>query len=73
MPVVPAVRGDAGDREIVGQLIVSAYARAPEHEFESVAVTVKLKAPNWVVVPDRRPLDEIEIPEGGVPDVTAYV
>ena len=43
------------------------------HPFASVAVTVKLKLPVTVGVPERTPAVERVMPEGRAPVVTAYV
>ena len=73
MPFCP-FGNEAGKSVIVGQFIVTLlYACEPVHEFESLAVTVKLYVPAESGKPDQVPLLPSVRPLGAVPDVTAYV
>ena len=56
-----------------GQTTVIEYAVAVEHPLLSDTVTVKLKVPEAVGVPEIVPADDIDKPEGNVPLVTAKV
>ena len=49
--------------------MVTVYDRFPVHPCASVAVTVKLKFPTVVGVPDKSPAKERVSPPGNVPDV----
>ena len=62
-----------GDTVIVGQVIVTLYARLPGHPLVSVAVTVNAYGPAAVGVPDRTPADDKVTPVGKVPNVVAKV
>src|SRR5256885_422176 len=56
-----------------GQLMASAYACAPVQPLASVAVTVKLKVPPAVGVPDIAPPGDKLNPEGNAPALTVKV
>jgi len=76
-PAVAAVSTD-GEMLTVGAFTANVYGRAPVNGApvpvdESVAVTVKLKLPAAVGVPDSRPAVDSVTPAGSVPDVIAYV
>lgn len=68
---MPPFGKDVGVIVIVGQLIVSVKFLKPVQPLASVAVTVTLKPPTSVGIPERAPLEESNRPAGSDPFVTA--
>jgi hypothetical protein len=63
----------AGFTATVPQLMTNVYARLPVQPRESVAVTVNVKLPVCIGVPERTPAAESERPAGSEPAETANV
>ena len=69
VPTIPF--GSVLGESVIAEQIIIVYARLPEHPLASVAVTVKVKLPPVVGVPEITPEDESVSPVGSVPVVTA--
>ncbi len=68
-PAIPVASVSAsGLTVIVGQPIMMVYVRLPVQPLLSVAVTMKLKTPDSVGVPDRTPFEN-DMPTGKMPAV----